>query len=380
MSKGPIAIDGSRGEGGGQILRTSLALSLVTGTPFRIERIRAGREKPGLLRQHLTAVQAAVEIGSAAVEGAAIGSAELTFRPGARGAGVPPAPHGADAPASRGAGGTPTPPEGGAERLPHVREHAFAVGSAGSATLVLQTVLPALLTAAGPSRLTLEGGTHNPFAPPFDFLNRVFLPLIGRMGPKVTATLERPGFYPAGGGKFRVEIAPAGRLAPIDLMDRGEIRARRARAVVTGLPRHVAERELSIVKRKLGWEEASCAVEEIAGGRGPGNVLTLEIESEHITEIVTGFGERGVTAEAVATKAVDEARHYLAAGVPVGEHLADQLLLPFALAGGGSFRTMGLSRHAKTNIEVIREFLPVRIAAEMTGKGEAVVRVGQAGG
>lgn len=342
LTLSPITIDGSQGEGGGQILRTSLALSLVTGTPFRIEKIRAGREKPGLLRQHLTAVHAAAQIGGAEVNGAAIGSGELTFSPG------------------------PIRPG----------EYAFAVGTAGSATLVLQTVLPALLTAAGPSRLTLEGGTHNPFAPPFEFLQKAFLPLIGRMGPRVTATLDRPGFYPAGGGKFRVEIEPTPRLAPFDLMDRGEIVTRRAQAIVTGLPRHVAERELAIVKRKLGWEDSALQVEELFPRRGPGNVLLLEIESEHVSEIITGFGERGVTAEAVGTKAVEEAKRYLAAGVPVGEHLADQLLLPFALAGGGSFRTMGLSRHAKTNIEVIQRFLSVRVAAE-TGKNETVVRVCQ---
>ena len=170
-----LTINGSQGEGGGQILRTALAMSLVTGKPFRIVRIRAGRKKPGLLRQHLTAVQAAAQIGQATVEGAAIGSQELTFTPG--------------------------------EIRPG--EYRFAVGTAGSATLVLQAVLPALLTAPGLSVLTLEGGTHNPFAPPFDFLHRSYLPLVNRMGPTVEARLERPGFYPAGGGKFVVTVEPA---------------------------------------------------------------------------------------------------------------------------------------------------------------------------
>src|SRR5262245_60443308 len=168
-------IDGSQGEGGGQILRTALALSLVTGAPFRVEKIRAGRQKPGLLRQHLTAVTAAVEIGGAAVEGATLGSRELSFRPGS----VRP----------------------GAYR--------FAVGTAGSAALVLQTVLPALLTATGPSTVVVEGGTHNPHAPPFDFLALAFLPLLARMGARAQATLDRPGFYPAGGGQLTVEITPA---------------------------------------------------------------------------------------------------------------------------------------------------------------------------
>src|SRR5262245_13883144 len=218
-----ITIDGSFGEGGGQILRTALGLALVTGKAFRIVKIRAGRKQPGLLRQHLTAVNAASTIGCAEVTGASIGSTELTFVPQT----VLPA------------------------------HHSFAVGTAGSATLVLQTVLPALLMAGGLSTLTLEGGTHNPFAPPFDFLARCFLPLISRMGPTVTADLERPGFYPAGGGKFQVTITPAGQsLGRLDLIDRGEIRARRARAIVAGLPINIAERELAVIAARLSWKEA----------------------------------------------------------------------------------------------------------------------------
>ena len=335
-----IVIDGSQGEGGGQILRTSLALSLVTGKPFRIEKIRANRPKPGLMRQHLTAVEAAARVGCAKVEGGAIGSRELTFIPGAVNAGV----------------------------------YQFSVGTAGSATLVLQTVLPALLTANGPSTLTLEGGTHNPFAPPFDFLQKTFLPIVNRMGPRVTATLERPGFYPAGGGRFSVTIQPAGKLAAFDLLERGEIRARRARAITAGLPRHIAERELDYIGKKMGWDRTQLEAEQSPQSRGPGNVVLIEIESEHVTEVVTAFGEQGVPAEAVAEKAVKEARAYLAAEVPVGEHLADQLLLPLALAGGGSFRTMPLSRHSQTNIEVIRRFLPVNISVEEDEKIGTTVR------
>ncbi len=354
MSGSEIDIDGSRGEGGGQILRTSLGLSLVTGRPFRIVNIRAGRAKPGLMRQHLTAVQAAARVGCAEVAGAEIGSKELTFRPGAVNPG----------------------------------HYEFAVGSAGSATLVLQTVLPALLTANGPpfapsgasgglrpSTLVLEGGTHNPFAPPFDFLAKTFLPLVNRMGPTVTVALQRPGFYPAGGGKFTVKIEPSARLTPIDLPDRGEIRRRRARAVVAGLPRNIADRELKVVAQKLGWSPAELEVDEAPAARDPGNVLMLEIESGQVTEVITAFGEKGVSAEAVAERAVDEARAFLAADVPVGEHLADQLLLPMALAGGGSFRTTALSKHARTNIEVVRMFLPVRMDVAKDDSGSVVVHV-----
>jgi RNA 3'-terminal phosphate cyclase (ATP) len=333
-----VAIDGAQGEGGGQILRTALALSLVTRTPFRIERIRARRARPGLLRQHLTAVNAAAAVGGAEVEGATLGSAGLVFRPGPVRAGA----------------------------------YHFAIGTAGSTGLVAQTVLPALLTAATPSTLTLEGGTHNPAAPPFDFLALAFLPLIARMGPRVEAALDRPGFYPAGGGRCTFQILPAARLVPLTLLERGAIRRRRAQALVARLPRHVADRELAVVRDRLGWSEAEMETVVVdAGARGPGNALLLEVESEHVTEVFSGFGEIGVRAEAVAERAVKEARRYLAAGVPVGPHLADQLLLPLALAGGGAFRTVGLTSHSRANLDVIRAFLSTSIA--VTGDQASVV-------
>lgn len=321
-----IAIDGAMGEGGGQVLRTSLALSLVTGQPFRITNIRAGRKQPGLLRQHLTAVRAATETSGATVKGETIGSRDLVFEPGA----VRPG------------------------------EYAFAVGTAGSATLVLQTVLPALMTAAGSSHLVLKGGTHNPWAPPFDFLEKALLPLLGRMGPQVTARLVRPGFYPAGGGEFTVDITPAAHLAPLELLERGEIVGRRAQAILARLPDHIAERELRVVRAKLGWTAETLAVERVEESLGPGNVVVIEVECEHVTEVFTGFGELNVRAESVAARAVDEVRRWLAAGVPVGVHLADQLLVPLALAGG-RFRTLQPSRHTETNIAVIGQFVGAKI-------------------
>lgn len=336
-----ITINGSQGEGGGQILRSSLALSLVTGRAFKIDRIRAGRKKPGLMRQHLTAVNAATEVGQAKVAGASLGSTELTFEPG------------------------------------DVRpgEYHFAVGTAGSATLVLQTVLPALLCAPGPSALRLEGGTHNPWAPPFDFLTKAFLPLINRMGPTVGATLVRPGFYPAGGGEFHVTITPVDRLAPIELLERGETRRVTATAKVAHLSRSIAERELRVIAGKLGLSGDDLVVEEVAGSRGPGNVVTIEVACEHLTEVFTGFGERQVAAEAVAERAAQQARRYLSRPVAVGEYLTDQLLIPLALAGGGAFRTLGLSRHAETNIEVIQAFLDVEFEIDRQSPPGCVVRV-----
>ena len=324
-----INVDGSMGEGGGQVLRTSLALSMITGQPFRIERIRAGRDKPGLLRQHLTAVRAAREVCGAEVVGDAIGSCELTFTPG------------------KVAGG----------------HYEFAVGTAGSATLVLQTVLPALVVAEERSTLLLEGGTHNPWAPPFDFLQRTFLPLVERMGPKVTADLDRHGFYPAGGGRFRVTIDPVAKLEPLELLERGEIRQKRAAAIVSQLPMDIALRELKVVGKKLAVPVDPPEMVIVKDPRGPGNVVMVEIENENVTELFTGFGQHGVRAEAVAEKVCREVRRYLAAGVPVGEHLADQLLVLMATAGG-RFRTVAPSSHTATNIEVVKAFLPVEVAAE----------------
>ncbi len=328
-----IVIDGSQGEGGGQILRTSLALSMVTGKPFRIERIRAGRKSPGLLRQHLTGVRAAVSVSGATATGAELGSQRLEFAPGPIRAG----------------------------------EYAFAVGTAGSATLVFQTVFPALMLADGPSVVTFEGGTHNPMAPPFDFLERTFLPLVGRIGAEVTVELVRPGFFPAGGGKFTARVAPLEHPQRLDLASRGELRSRRVTALLSHLPDSVGDRELETVSRKMSWPSADFGIRRDSRSVGPGNAVIIEVGSSEVTETFTGFGDRGVRAEAVAENALAEAKIYLAADVAVGEHLADQLLIPLALGAGGSFTTLPLSRHTETNIDVIKRFLDVDITSESLG-------------
>lgn len=325
-----LTIDGSRGEGGGQILRSSLALSIVTGTPFRIENIRAGRAKPGLMRQHLTAVNAAAAICGGNVDGARVGSTSLVFKPGRAKAG----------------------------------EYTFSIGTAGSTTLVLQTVLLPLLLADGPSRVTLEGGTHNPHAPPYDFLAKAYLPLVNRMGPGITATLERCGFYPAGGGRFTVEISPVSKLGRIEVMERGEAKGHCARAIVVNLGRHIGERELRMVRSRLNWNEPSLLLEEMPDAPGQGNILMLELEYVHVTEVFTAFGEVNRAAEAVAMSAVDQCRKYLTATAPVGEYLTDQLMLPMAIARSGSFRSTGLSLHAQTHLELIHAFLETRIRTQ----------------
>ncbi len=327
-----IEIDGSLGEGGGQVLRTSLALAAVTGTAVRIDNIRAGRGKPGLLRQHLTCARAIAEITGGQLDGAALGSTTLTLAPGPARAG----------------------------------DYHFSIGSAGSAGLVLQTVLWPLLFCDRPSRVVIDGGTHNKASPPFDFLATTFLPLLARMGARVNLIIDRHGFYPAGGGRYVCSIEPCAALAPIELTRAGPVRARRARALLSRLPRHIGERELATLEARVALHDR--AVEEVASP-GPGNALVLAIERDQVTEVITGFGERGVRAETVASRVADEAERYGRAGVPVGDHLADQLIVPLALAGGGAFRCAEPTPHTRTNIEVVGRFVdtPVAVTAEDGG-------------
>ena len=226
---------------------------------------------------------------------------------------------------------------------------------------MLQTILPALVTASGPSNLVLEGGTHNPFAPPFDFIEKAFLPILNRMGPEVTCRLERPGFYPAGGGRFTVTVNPIRKLQGVSLLERGEIRRYGCHALVAQLPRTIGEREVKVVCDALGWSVEDSRVDSCRQSLGPGNIVSIQLESENVTEVITGFGTRGTSAEAVAKGAVKEAQRYLETGVPVGKYLADQLLLPIVLAGEGSFRTLSPTLHTITNIEVMKRFADVDI-------------------
>jgi RNA 3'-terminal phosphate cyclase (ATP) len=321
-----IKIDGSEGEGGGQILRSSLSLSVWTQQAFRIFDIRANREPPGLKRQHLTAVKSAAEICDADVVGDHIGSRELIFRPG---------------------------------RL-NCRNYSFNIGTAGSSTLVLQTVLPPLLMGADPSSVEIIGGTHNRGSPPFDFLQRAFIPLLQRMGADITLQLLRYGFYPRGGGQIRCEIRPA-RLHPLQLHERGALEQISADAYVAALPMNVAERELNAIGQSLDIPREHLHLQGLPNDMGPGNAVTITADFANVTEVFTGFGERGVLAENVAKAAASEAREYLDSSAPVGEHLADQLLLPLALAGSGSFVATAITDHLRSNAKVIAKFTDRRI-------------------
>lgn len=316
-----ITIDGSEGEGGGQVLRNSVALSLITGQPCRITNIRGKRDKPGLMRQHLTSIEAACAISGSACDGLAMQSSEITFRPGSV--------------------------RGG--------DYHFAVGTAGSTGLVLQTILIPLLYAEAPSRLVLEGGTHAMAAPPFDFIERTFLPILGRMGPQVTAKLIRHGFYPRGGGRIEVDIAPAP-LHPIECTDRGAFLGLKGEARVAGIPFDVADREVKKAQKILNCAPDALAVRQLPDEHGPGNVLLLEAEYEHVTEIVSGFGKLGVPAEALAKTAAQRIRGYMESDAFAGPYLCDQLLLPMAIAGRGAFTSVKPSLHARTAADVIERF------------------------
>lgn len=336
-----IEIDGSDGEGG-QVVRNSCALALVTGKPFRITQVRAKRSKPGLMRQHVTAVEAAARIGGAEVIGAAVGSDTLEFRPGT----VQPG------------------------------EYRFAVGTAGSTSLVLQTVLMPLALASGPSRLVLEGGTHNMMAPPFDFIERTFLPIVNRMGPTVEARLTRHGFYPRGGGRIEVDITPAP-LRAIDCLDCGEMGEGSAQVLFTGLPAEIAQRMIARLRKDLpDWPDEAFSVRELPADQGPGVILMIEARKAQVTEIASGFGQLGVPAERLAKIAAGRLKGYVASGAFAGPYLADQLVLPFALAGGGSFTTVKPSGHLLTAIPLAERFLGGSIALEQDAQGRHLVRFG----
>ncbi|PLC05923.1 RNA 3'-terminal phosphate cyclase [Variovorax sp. RO1] len=350
-----VELDGSQGEGGGQILRTGLALSMVTGRPLTITKIRAGRAKPGLMRQHLACVHAAAEISGAQVEGAELGSQSLRFVPGPVRAG----------------------------------DYRFAIAGAGSCMLVLQTVLPPLLLqpAGQVSRLRLSGGTHNPMAPPFHFLERAFAPLVRRLGGDLQLELRRCGFYPAGGGEVDATIVPAvegARLQAFDLLSRGELLAGHAECLAPGLPRHVAARELETVGAAMGWSVQAEQLRTVPTrqNEGPGNALLVTLAYAHLTEVFTAFGEKTLSAEQVAHGLVKEVRAFQKhEDAAVGPHLADQLALLLALAvfrqpgQSGAFTCSEVTPHTRTNCEVIERFLPVRFTITEEAAGPRAARV-----
>jgi len=324
-----IHIDGSLGEGGGQVLRSALTLSLVTGCPFALRNIRARRAKPGLMPQHLKAVQAAAAVGRAAVEGAQLGSQFLRFTP----QGV-----------ARG-------------------DYRFDIGTAGSAPLVLQTVLLPLCLADGPSHVTVTGGTHVPWSPCFHYLDLHWLRFMKRIGFQARLTMDAAGFYPPGGGCIHAAVQPVKELCALRLTRRGALRRIRGISAVANLDPSIAQRQRAQAVRRLQHLCCEIDIELVAmPAHSRGTVLLLIAEFEHSQCCYFALGERGKPAERVADEAVDGLDAFLAGDGAVDKHLADQLLLPLALAAGHSeLRTASVTPHLLTNAEVVRAFLPREI-------------------
>ena len=334
---GVVVIDGAQGEGGGQILRSALALSVITGKPLAVHNIRAKRPKPGLMRQHLACVQAAQTISDAQVSAVAVGATELEFTPRAVKAG----------------------------------DFCFPISGAGSSMLVLQTVLPALLMAQGASTVQLSGGTHNPMAPNFHFIERAFVPLVARTGAQVDLQLRRMGFYPAGGGEVVARILPAaGSLKPFDLLTRGALQDVLVEVVCAAVPKSVAQRELDELARLTGWERRAMQMLPARQEEGPGNILLATLHYEHVTELFSSLGAHGLSSETVARNLCQDLRNYQKKpDAAVGSHLADQLVLLLALAVWQSsepaaFSCSEVTEHLRSNIDVIQRFLPLRISVE----------------
>ncbi|WP_301750467.1 RNA 3'-terminal phosphate cyclase [uncultured Erythrobacter sp.] len=336
-----ITIDGSEGEGGGQVLRYASALSLLTGEPFTIEKIRAGRDQPGLMRQHMTAIEAACAVGGAECEGLELGSSRITFRPGS----VQPG------------------------------EYRFAVGTAGSTALVLQTLLVPLALAGVPSHLVIEGGTHASMAPPFEFMARCFLPVFERMGPRVTATIKRHGFFPRGGGRIEIEIEPSP-LRRIECHERGQPLAQSGTVLFASLDPGIAARIRKAAMKVLpDWEPDSITIRELPADQGPGIAMLLEAPFEHVTEVVSGFGKLGLSAEKIGVTAGKRMAGYEASGAFAGPYLQDQLLLPMAIAGGGSFTSVKISEHTRTAAALIERFTGRTTRFAQDERGRQVVEI-----
>ena len=344
MATRTVELDGSFGEGGGQILRSSLALSLLTGRPFHLRNIRARRSKPGLQPQHLKSVHAAAEVSQAIVQGAQPGSGTLDFEPG------------------------PVRPG----------NYHFRVGTAGATSLVLHTIYLPLALAKGPSTVTVEGGTHVPHSPCFHFLDRSWRPYMALLGIDVTLTMDRAGFYPRGGGIIRAAIRPAGLLRGFNPPEQPPATGLRVLSAVAGLPEHISKRQARRAVDRLADRDLEIDVREESWPGGPGTMLGIELDTQPAPTFFFGLGERGKRAEAVADETVAQVEAYLDSG-PAGidEHSADQLMLPLAFAPEAStFRAACVSRHLLTNIAVIQRFVDRRIECDGEEGKPGVVRIG----
>jgi RNA 3'-terminal phosphate cyclase (ATP) len=357
----PIVLDGSAGEGGGQILRTALALSAITGKPFSIHRIRENRLKPGLRPQHREAVRAVARIVDAALEGDEVGSSRLEFRPRGR---VRPG------------------------------EWAFDIGTAGSTPLLFQTVCWPLALAGGSSSVTLRGGTHQDHAPSFHYLALVWAPAVARLGFRFELELQAAGFYPEGGGEFTARVEPAHAMPPLDLRHRGTLQDVEVVSMVGGLGYEIAERQAAHALK--GLREMGVAAEAervpVPARASKGSHVLLVAAFERTRAGHGAVSARDRSPEETADLALSEFRAYVSGGAAVDRHLGDQLLLPAALVASGivppapgivpitRYTVSGITKHLTTNADVIRRFLDAEIAVVGKEDEEGEVRVQPRGG
>jgi RNA 3'-terminal phosphate cyclase (ATP) len=350
MDKAYITVDGGMGEGGGQVLRASLALSMALGKPFHMTHIRAGRPKPGMKRQHLTCVAAAKAVCKAAVTGDEINSTEISFIPDSV--------------------------RGG--------EYTFRIGTGGSVTMVLQAIVPPLLMTKESSKITVIGGTHVPCAPPFEFMQQTLFPQLERLGSRISTCMEKVGYMEIGGGSVTVEISPASQLVPFQSEDHGDFTG--ATAIIYGhnLPEGIMEREaaillsekfaaLGLTRDMLRFKDGSDDADKTALPVGGGNAVIVTLHHEKAVNVFGEIGWRGRSAEVVAGCACKRALEFLFSSAPIERHLADQLLVPMALAGGGSFVTKSVSPHTKTCLSVVEKF--THLKSTVTRENGNAVRI-----
>lgn len=334
-----IEINGE--DGGGQILRSALSMSMITGQAFRMVNIRGKRSKPGLMRQHLTCVNASLEVCGGAASGNEMHSTELVFKPGEVKAG----------------------------------DYVFRIGTAGSTTLLFQTLLPALMLADGVSNLELHGGTHNPMAPSADFIKRAFLPQIRVMGVEVNFDCVRYGFAPAGGGCIKAEITPVAQLSELSIIERGERVSRKVMCLLANVRKAVGEKEVKMVKSLLNWPDDSYELKICDDVDGSGNLLYIEEVYENSVFHLTSHGMHSKSAEKVAAQCVKSYKMITGSQAAVETRLVDQLLLPMALAGSGQIKTVAMSNHILTNIKLIEKFRNITFSLNRDLLGEIIIEI-----
>lgn len=353
MSQETVVIDGSLGEGGGQVLRTALSLACLTGRRVQVSKVRAGRRNPGLAAQHLTALRSVAALCAGEVEGDSLGSTEVMLEPG---------------------------------RAAHGGEYSFDVagvaegGSAGSVSLLAQALVPPLALANGLSRLTLKGGTHVRWSPSFEYLEQVFLPRLAEIGIRTACHLEAWGFYPAGGGEIALEIegvGPGASLRPREWIDRGPLARISGSAIASNLPAHIPQRMTDRARSLLAGSGARFAVTpRRVRGAGPGAGLFLVAEYEAVAAGFTAHGEPGKPSERLAEEAAEQLLAFDGSTAALDRHLSDQLLLPLALVPGRSaFTTPVVSEHLTTNALIIKQFLGSRIDIRQRTDGSYLVEV-----